>query len=174
MGGHTSKSIPEAGGASCVKLQPMASNGINVCPSLATKSLFPLFSGNSWHWWHGLSPTGKVMMTTGTEPSSQQRHFPGTQATKQRQNLLLLVPRVKGACGIKGKLIGHGLEDETKPARALQPHWCLYLSGTDLGSAGPGAGTGATSTATSAPCHLCPQPPDAAEQVINSQTKAGV
>lgn len=126
------------------------------------------------HWWHRLSLTGKMMMTTETEPSSQQRHFPGTQAAKQQQEVLLDVPRVKGACGIKGKLIGQSLMVETKPAGALQPHWCLYLAGTDLGSAAPCTGTGATSTATSAPCHLCPQHPDSAEQVINSQTKAGI
>lgn len=149
----------------------MASNVTNVCTSSATGGQIPLSLlapriGGIGGTGDRLSPTGKVMMTTGTERSSQllcsqQRHFPGTQAEKQPQKVLLVVPRVKGACGIKGKLIGQSLVVETKPARAPQPHWWLYLAGTDLGRAAPRAGTGATGTATSAPRHPLPPVPAA-------------
>lgn len=147
----------------------MASNVTNVCTSSATGGQIPLSllaprTGGIGGTGDRLSPTGKV--TTGMEPSSQplcsqQRHFPGTQAEKQPQKLLLAVPRVKGACGIKGKLIGKSLVVETKPAQAPQPHGWLYLSGTDLGSAAPRAGTGATGTATPAPRHPLPPVPAA-------------
>lgn len=60
-------------------------------------------------------------------------------AENQLLKVLLLLPGVKGAYGIKGKLIEQSLELETKLARAPQPHHWLYLSGAHLGSAAPGA-----------------------------------
>lgn len=131
-------------------------------------------------------------MTAGTDPSSQPTppreplgragvpRASRRKAEQRPQEVILILPRVRGAYGIKGKLIGQRSARETKPARAPQPRRQLYLAGAHLGSDAPREAPALSEVPPScylcppSPCHLCPQPPDTGEQVINSQTKAGI
>lgn len=160
-----------------VKLQPTASNVTNACTSSDTGGQIPLSlpaprTGGIGGTGDRLSPTGKVMMTTGSEPSSQQRHF--QTATKssaccpRRERALWHQRKINWGrvWWLKQSRLGHcsptsGFISPAQTLAGLLPAW-----GQVPQTLPP------LSPAT--PCHPCPQPPDSAEQVINSQTKAGI
>lgn len=115
----------------------------------------------------------RVTTTAGTDPSFSAcaatrtaappfgragvSHAPWRKAEKRPQKVIRILPRVKGAYGIKGKLIGQSSALETKPARAPQPHRRLYLAGAHLGSDAPGAAPALSEVPPAR--HVCPPPP---------------